>query len=299
LVIGIYLQISGVMLQAIFSKIKVYWRLIKSFQTILLLFTGITGFISSKCPFMSWQLFLLLIVSLFLTISGTTVFNMVWDRDIDARMRRTQKRPLPLGEVSVRESVILGLLLLMPGLALSFYLSFIYGLVVFAGFFIDFVIYTIWLKRKTAWSIVWGGISGGMPILAGRVLGTGSIDTIGLLLALAILLWIPTHIMTFNIRYFEDYSKAGVPTFAEKYGFQNTRVIVAASSIASTLAFALGATLLGLSWGFLTMLFFIALVFIVVAAMGMYKPGSQINFHLFKMASIYMILVMFIIILGS
>lgn len=287
------------MLQAIFSKIKVYWRLIKSFQTILLLFTGITGFISSKCPFMSWQLFLLLIVSLFLTISGTTVFNMVWDRDIDARMRRTQKRPLPLGEVSVRESVILGLFLLMPGLALSFYLSFIYGLVVFAGFFIDFVIYTIWLKRKTAWSIVWGGISGGMPILAGRVLGTGSIDTIGLLLALAILLWIPTHIMTFNIRYFEDYSKAGVPTFAEKYGFQNTRVIVAASSIASTLAFALGATLLGLSWGFLTMLFFIALAFIVVAAVGMYKPGSQINFHLFKMASLYMILVMFIIILGS
>lgn len=287
------------MLQAIFSKIKVYWRLIKSFQTILLLFTGITGFISSKCPFMSWQLFLLLIVSLFLTISGTTVFNMVWDRDIDARMRRTQKRPLPLGEVSVRESVILGLLLLMPGLALSFYLSIIYGLVVFAGFFIDFVIYTIWLKRKTAWSIVWGGISGGMPILAGRVLGTGSIDIIGLLLALAILLWIPTHIMTFNIRYFEDYSKAGVPTFAEKYGFQNTRVIVAASSIASTLAFALGATLLGLSWGFLTMLFFIALAFIVVAAVGMYKPGSQINFHLFKMASLYMILVMFIIILGS
>lgn len=287
------------MLQAIFSKFKVYWRLIKSLQTILLLFTGITGFISSKCPFMSWQLFLLLIVSLFLTISGTTVFNMVWDRDIDARMRRTQKRPLPLGEVSVRESVILGLLLLMPGLALSFYLSFIYGLVVFAGFFIDFVIYTIWLKRKTAWSIVWGGISGGMPILAGRVLGTGSIDIIGLLLALAILLWIPTHIMTFNIRYFEDYSKAGVPTFAEKYGFQNTRVIVAASSIASTLAFALGATLLGLSWGFLTMLFFIALAFIVVAAVGMYKPGSQINFHLFKMASLYMILVMFIIILGS
>ncbi len=287
------------MLQAIFSKIKVYWRLIKSLQTILLLFTGITGFISSKCPFMSWQLFLLLIVSLFLTISGTTVFNMVWDRDIDARMRRTQKRPLPLGEVSVRESVILGLLLLMPGLALSFYLSIIYGLVVFAGFFIDFVIYTIWLKRKTAWSIVWGGISGGMPILAGRVLGTGSIDIIGLLLALAILLWIPTHIMTFNIRYFEDYSKAGVPTFAEKYGFQNTRVIVAASSIASTLAFALGATLLGLSWGFLTMLFFIALAFIVVAAVGMYKPGSQINFHLFKMASLYMILVMFIIILGS
>ncbi|MDD2551343.1 MAG: heme o synthase [Dysgonamonadaceae bacterium] len=287
------------MLQGVFSKLKAYWRLIKSLQTILLLFTGITGFVSSRCPFISWQLFLLLILSLFLTISGTTVFNMIWDRDIDARMQRTEKRPLPSGEVSVRESVILGLLLLIPGLALSFYLSFLYGLVIFAGFFIDFVIYTIWLKRKTAWSIVWGGISGGMPILAGRVLGTGTIDTIGLLLALAILLWIPTHIMTFNIRYFKDYSKAGVPTFAERYGFQNTRVIVAGSSIASTLAFALGALLLGLSWGFLAMLFFITVAFIVVAALGMYKPSSQINFHLFKMASLYMVLVMFIIILGS
>lgn len=287
------------MLQGFFSRLKNYWRLIKSLQTILLLFTGITGFISSRCPYISWQLFLLLALSMFLTISGTTVFNMIWDRDIDARMGRTEKRPLPSGELSVKESIILGLSLLIPGLALSFYLSILYGLVIFAGFFIDFFIYTIWLKRKTAWSIVWGGISGGMPILAGRVLGTGSIDGIGLLLALAIVLWIPTHIMTFNIRYFKDYSKAGVPTFAEKYGFQNTRVIVAGSSIASTLAFALGATLLGLSWGFLTMLFFIALAFIVAAAVGMYKPESQINFHLFKMASLYMVLVMFIIILGS
>ncbi len=287
------------MLQKISSTFKNYWRLIKSLQTILLLFTGITGFVSSQCPFISWQLFLLLILSLFLTISGTTVFNMIWDRDIDARMKRTQKRPLPSGEVSVKESVIVGLLLLVTGLALSFYLSVLYGLVIFAGFFIDFVIYTIWLKRKTAWSIVWGGISGGMPILAGRVLGLGSIDAIGLLLALAIVLWIPTHIMTFNIRYFKDYSKAGVPTFAEKYGFQNTRVIVAVSSIASTLAFALGAILLGLSWGFLTMLLFIAMAFIVVAAVGMYKPASQINFHLFKMASLYMVSVMFIIILGT
>lgn len=287
------------MWQRIISRLKSYWKLIKSLQTILLLFTGITGFVSSRCPVISWQLFLLLILSLFLAISGTTVFNMIWDRDIDARMGRTRERPLPSGEVSVKESIILGLLLLISGLTLSFYLSLLYGLVVFAGFFIDFVIYTVWLKRKTAWSIVWGGISGGMPILAGRVLGMGTIDIIGLLLVLAILLWIPTHIMTFNIRYFKDYNKAGVPTFAEKYGFQNTRLIVAGSSIASTLAFALGATLLGLSWGLLAMLLFVTAAFIAVAAVGMYKPSSQINYHLFKVASLYMVLVMFIIILGS
>jgi len=224
---------------------------------------------------------------------------MIWDRDIDTKMQRTHNRPLPAGEISIKESVILGLVFLIPGLALSFYLSVLYGLVIFAGFFFDFVIYTIWLKRKTAWSIVWGGVSGGMPILAGRVLGTGSIDPIGILLALAILLWIPTHIMTLNIRYFSDYSNAGIPTFVSKYGFKNTRIVIAASSIASTLAFALGATLLGLSSVFLAMLLFIALAFIIVATVGMYKPGSKINFHLFKLASLYMVLVMFIIILGS
>jgi len=265
----------------------------------LLVFTGITGFISSKCTFISWQLFLMLVVSLFLAISGTTIFNMIWDRTIDAKMERTHFRPLPAGEVSIKNSVILGLVLLISGLALSFYLSILYGLVIFAGFFFDFVIYTIWLKRKTAWSVVWGGISGGMPILAGRVLGTGSIDPIGILLALAILLWIPTHIMTLNIRYFSDFNNAGIPTFASKYGFQNTRIVIAVSSIASTLAFALGAILLGLSSAFLAMLLFIALVFIFVATVGVYKPGSKINFHLFKLASLYMVFVMFIIILGS
>ncbi len=282
-----------------FSIFKNHWRLIKSLQTTLLLFTGITGFISSKCPFISWQLFLMLVASLFSAISGTTVFNMIWDRTIDARMERTHNRPLPAGEVSIRASVVLALLSIISGLALSFYLSFLYGLIVFAGFFIDLVIYTIWLKRKTAWSVVWGGISGGMPILAGRVLGTDSVDPIGILLALAILLWIPTHIMTLNIRYFSDYSNAGIPTFPSRYGFQNTRVVVAASSIASAMSFVLAAMLLGLSPIFLAILLFTALAFIAVAAVGLYKPGSVINFHLFKMASLYMVLVMFIIILGS
>ncbi len=60
----------------------------------------------------------------------------------------------------------------------------LYGLIVFAGLFFDVVVYTIWLKRRTSWSIVWGGISGAMPILAGRALGLGSIDWIGLTLAL-------------------------------------------------------------------------------------------------------------------
>ncbi|MBW1644691.1 MAG: protoheme IX farnesyltransferase [Deltaproteobacteria bacterium] len=229
------------------TKFTLYRPLIKSLQTGLLLVTGLTGYMSARCPVMTLDIFLGLIGSLFLAISGSTVLNMVLDRDIDARMARTANRPLPAGKISVKEALFLGLTLSLTGLIWSFSLSFLYGIVVFAGLFIDVVIYTIWLKRKTAWSIVWGGVSGGMPILAGRVLGLGELDIIGGLFSLAILLWIPMHILTFSMHYYNDYARAGIPTFPSTYGNKNTRLIIALSSLG--VAFSMEWLFL-LLWGF-------------------------------------------------
>ena len=281
------------------NKIKAYLKLIKSLQTLLLLLTGITGFISSRCPYTSWELTILMMVSLFLAISGTTVFNMVYDKDIDGKMKRTQKRPLPSGEITNKEAIIFGVVLIVIGLGLAFYLSIIYGIIILAGLFIDFIIYTVWLKRISAWSILWGGISGGMPILAGRVLGIGEIDLTGILLAASILFWIPTHIMTFNLRHFEDYNNAKIPTFASKYGFKNTRLIISLSAILSSLAFILGAFILGIEWGFIRVLIILALIALGFAVNSIIKPSDKTNFRVFKVASLYMIAAMFIIALGS
>jgi len=281
------------------QKIKVYWELIKSLQTLLLLLTGVTGYISSRCPYHSWELTLGMTLSLFLAISGTTVYNMIWDRDIDAKMDRTKNRPLPTHRISVREATILGTVMNVAGISLAYYLNPLFALVIFAGLFIDFVIYTIWLKRTSAWSIVWGGISGGMPILAGRVLGVGEIDIIGILLAFSILFWIPTHIMTFNMRYFEDYNYAKIPTFAAKYGFKNTRIIIALSTIASAVAFATGAFVLGLSWGFVRVLIIFAIIAFGFAVYSIIYPSAKSNFQVFKVASLYMAFAMIIIIFGS
>ncbi len=287
------------MIQKLKIKLGIYWQLIKSLQTILLLLTGITGFFSSRCPYTSWELTLGMILSLFLAISGTTVYNMIWDRDIDAVMDRTKQRPLPANKISIREAVIFGTLLNVLGLGLAYYLSPLYALVIFAGLFIDFVIYTIWLKRTSAWSIVWGGISGGMPILAGRVLGVGEIDMIGLLLASSVLFWIPTHIMTFNMRHFDDYNKAKIPTFASKYGFKNVRLIIALSTITSAVAFAVGAYALGISWGFVRLLLIFAFVALGFASYSILYPSDKSNFQVFKVASLYMASAMLIIIFGS
>jgi protoheme IX farnesyltransferase len=214
---------------------------------------------------------------------------MWWDRDIDARMGRTQKRPLASGQVDPAEALRLGLLLSVLGVGLAVALDPLYGLVIFAGLFFDVVIYTIWLKRRTCWSVLWGGISGGMPILAGRVLGVGAVDGVGLLLSLSILLWIPTHIWTFSLRYHHDYQAAGVPTFPSTYGFAFTRTAIALSSILSSLAMGFAAWGIGMEWGFLRLLGVLSAGLFILAISMVLRPSERASFGLFKYASIYML----------
>lgn len=286
-------------MKKLLNKFKLYLPLIKAPQTGLLLVTGITGYISSQCPVMNWQSFLGLVVSLFLAISGSTILNMVYDRDIDAKMNRTKKRPLATGALDVKEALIVGLSISFIGVAIASYMNLLFGIVVFAGLFIDVIIYTVWLKRKSAWSIVWGGISGGMPILAGRVLGIGEIDLIGVMFALAILLWIPTHILTFSMKYFEDYAKAGIPTFPSTYGNDKTQLIIAVSSFFAAMTIVLVAFSLGLSWGYVRLLAVLAVGVVGLAVVSVFKPSEQVNFGLFKYASIYMLGSMVMVTLGT
>lgn len=266
-----------------------YFPLVKSLQTGLLLITGLAGYMSARCPVLNLATVLGLTASLLLSISGSTVLNMWYDRDIDAKMPRTCNRPLSTGETSPKEALIFGLALSVIGVSWALIIDPFYGAVVFAGLFFDVVIYTIWLKRRTAWSIIWGGISGGMPVLAGRVLGTGQIDWVGIALALGVLFWIPTHILTFSIRYHEDYQKANVPTFPSTYSFQATRLIIAISSVLATLAFGLASYGVGLSWGFLRLLVVLSAGLFVLAVQSLKSPSDRITFGLFKYASLYML----------
>ena len=224
---------------------------------------------------------------------------MWYDRDIDAKMDRTKNRPLPSGTIDSNEVFKIGLIISTIGVVIALSMSPLYGLIIFAGLFIDVVIYTMWLKRKTAWSIVWGGISGGMPILAGRALGIGEIDFIGVLFSVSILLWIPTHILTFSIKYFEDYNLAGIPTFPSTYGKQKTRVIIAISSFGAAVSIATVAFGLGLSWGYLRLFSVLTFGIIGLAGVSIYKPSEIINFGLFKYASFYMLGAMILVVLGT
>jgi protoheme IX farnesyltransferase len=269
-------------------KFKDYLPLLKTLQTGLLLSTGLAGYMSAHT---SLQLSTLvnLTGSLFLAISGSTILNMWYDCDLDTVMNRTHNRPLASGRVSKSEALWLGLILSGVGVGWAFVLSLYYGTVVFAGLFFDVIIYTIWLKRRTSWSIVWGGISGGMPILAGRVLAIGSVDMVGLLLTMAVLFWIPTHILTFNMRYYADYQAAKVPTFPSAYGFETTRAIIALSAIIAAASIGVAGVVIGVQAGALRLMAVLSSGLLLLSLATVFKPSEQVNYSLFKYASVYML----------
>lgn len=279
-------------------KLGTYWTLIKDLQTGLLLVTGLAGFASGLTSAPSAAMVAHLLGTLFLTVGGSTVLNMVIDRDVDGRMARTARRPLPSGEVTMLEAIALGLGMVLLGTAWAVALDPLYGAVIFAGVACDVLVYTLWLKRRTPWAILWGGIAGGMPVLAGRVLAVGSVDGIGMWLALAVLLWIPTHIMTFSIKYAGDYRRAGIPVFPNRYGVAATRLVIALSTGGAVVAMLWAMYALGLGAALLWTARVLGGLLFGFTAWAMLRPSPRLNFVLYKLASLYMLGSMLVLIAG-
>lgn len=276
--------------------LKFYIQLIKAPQTGLLVLTAVAGYRSAESD-LSLSVVIFALIGLLLVVSGTTALNMVFDRDIDTIMSRTKNRPLPLGKLSDIDATMFGIFIIALGMAINFFISTIFAIVVFAGLFFDLVIYTFWLKRKSPWSILFGGLAGGMPILAGRVLSAGIIDVNGLLLMAAILLWIPTHILTLAMNNSDDYKLAGVPTFPNVFGFNSARYFIALTNVIA--GFILVFVFVNLSVGLsgMIVLAISTLVLITYSIKVITSPSERSNFFLFRYASIYMGIAMLILII--
>ena len=149
------------------------WALIKVKQTALLVITGLCTYALTMGRAFDPLEVGLMAVGLFFAVSGCTVLNMLLDQDIDAQMGRTANRPLPAGRIRLFDAGLFGGAMTVAGLGLSFWLDLRFGAIVLLGLAFDLMVYTVWLKRLTPLSIIFGGIVGGMPALAGRVLGLG------------------------------------------------------------------------------------------------------------------------------
>jgi protoheme IX farnesyltransferase len=147
-----------------------------------------------------------------LAAASANTFNSVYDRDIDAVMRRTFHRPAAMGVVSVRSGLVQGALLAVASalvlLLLANALAAALAVLAIAFYAIG---YTMVLKRRTPQNIVWGGAAGCMPVLIAWAAVTGTLGWTPVVLFLVIFFWTPPHYWPLAMKYREDYAAAGVP----------------------------------------------------------------------------------------
>ncbi|WP_425547529.1 heme o synthase [Actinomadura vinacea] len=147
-----------------------------------------------------------------LSAGAANAINCYIDRDIDAKMRRTRRRPLARAEVTPTEALVFGVALAAAstaGFALAVNVL-AASLSLFAILFYIFV-YSLLLKRRTSQNVVWGGIAGCMPVLIGWAAITGDLAWTPFVLFGVVFLWTPPHTWTLAMRYREDYAVAKVP----------------------------------------------------------------------------------------
>jgi heme o synthase len=140
-------------------------------------------------------------------------FNHYYERDLDQRMHRTRARPFATGAFSDSRWWPLGfIVLLAASLALALVAAGpVSSFFVLLGAFTYGVVYTVWLKRRTSWNIVIGGLAGSFAVLAGAALVDPTPQVLPVVLAVVLFLWTPPHFWSLAVAGAKDYARAGVP----------------------------------------------------------------------------------------
>ena len=184
-----------------------------------------------------------------LAAGGANAMNMVYDRDIDAVMKRTQKRPLVTGLISPRDATIFAVLLeLAAYLVLQHWDNQLAGLLALSGTFFYVIIYTIWLKRRSKQNIVIGGAAGAVPVLVGWAAITNNLSWAPVLLFLVIFIWTPPHFWALAVRYRDDYAAANVPMLPVVTSLRRTTLEIMAYSVIMWALTILIGPFAGLGW---------------------------------------------------
>ena len=200
-----------------------YFALLKPRVMSLVIFTALVGLLVAPVPVHPFIGFIgILCIAVGAGASGS--LNMWWDADIDAKMRRTQKRPIPSGRVQPGEALGIGLALsgfsvVLLALATNFVAA---GLLAFTIFFYA-VVYSMWLKRSTPQNIVIGGAAGAFPPMVGWAVATGSVSIESTMMFALIFMWTPPHFWALALFVKTDYGDAGVPMLNVTHGTRTTR----------------------------------------------------------------------------
>jgi len=202
---------------------KAYFLLTKPRIIELLLVTTVpTMFIAARGVPSPW----LMAATLFggaLSAASANVLNCYLDRDIDALMRRTARRPLPAHRVDPADALRFGLVLGVAGFVwLWATVNLLSAALATAAILFYVFVYTLGLKRRSTQNIVIGGAAGAVPVLVGWAAVTGRVGLPALVLFAIIFYWTPPHFWALSLRYRDDYAAAGVPMLPVVRGARET-----------------------------------------------------------------------------
>jgi heme o synthase len=160
----------------------------------------------------------------YLSAGGAGAVNHWFDRDIDARMKRTANRPIPAGRIAPGAALAFGCTLaLLSLLELSLAVNPLAAALSFSGFLGYVGVYTVWLKRRTPQNIVIGGAAGAVPPLVGWAAVHGSVSGTAVMLFFIVFFWTPPHFWALSLLMKEEYGKVGVPMLPVVRGEAETR----------------------------------------------------------------------------
>jgi len=190
-----------------------------------------------------------LAVAVLASSAAAGAFNHLVERDLDARMRRTRGRPFVTGRFRAGLAWHTGIFLLLAtavGVA-AYVLNGMVALYVFLGAFVYGVVYTVWLKRRTVWNIVVGGLSGSFAVLAGAAAVDPGLSAAGVTMAVVLFLWTPPHFWSLAAALRDDYARAGVPMLPVVLGEQAAARVILANTVL-LVAVSLLPVAFGLGW---------------------------------------------------
>ncbi len=223
----------------------------------LLLFTALAAlFAAGGWP--GWKVFLAVLVGGYFAAGAANAINMVIDRDIDAQMPRTAKRPTVTRRISSKNALTFALVLaVLSFVLLTAWANLLAAALALAGLVFYVFVYTLWLKRRTWHNIVIGGAAGAFPPLVGWAAATGELSPLAWTLFLIVFFWTPVHFWSLALMIRDEYAKVGVPMLPVVYGPRVTALQIALYALLTALvalvpltlgqaglAYAIGAVLL-------------------------------------------------------
>jgi protoheme IX farnesyltransferase len=200
-----------------------WFALLKPRVMTLVVFTGLVGLLVAPGhlhPVLAFAAILCIAVG----AGAAGAINMWYDRDIDAVMRRTQRRPIPAGRITPGEALGFGVGLAFASVIVMYLatnLAAAAGLAVSILFYV--FVYTMWLKRRTPQNIVIGGAAGAFPPVIGWLAVTGQMGLLPVLMFLIVFFWTPPHFWALSLWAHTDYERAGVPMLPVVAGAKATR----------------------------------------------------------------------------